>query len=73
MTWIILFEVNNMHEVSEFPYTRVWAGVKNMAVVMQHIANKGPFNMLSASLAAIQVAWWLNKVGLLPTKLKIMF
>ena len=53
-------------------YTCVWEGTKNMAAVMQHIANKGPFNVLSASFAAIQVAWRLNKVCLLPSKLKIM-
>jgi len=74
MIWIIPFEVNNNYTwgVQIPTYTCAWAGAKNMAAVAQHIANKGPFNVLSASFAAIQVAWRLNKVCLLPSKLKIM-
>ena len=67
-------EVNDIHEVSKFPYTPVRGRVQKiiMVAVAQHIANKGPFNMLSVSFVALQVAWQLNKVCLLPSKLKIM-
>ena len=66
MVWIIPFEVNIHLCMGE----RAWT--KNMAAVTQHIANKGPFNVLSASFVATQAAWRLNKVCLLPSKLKIM-